>query len=91
VSVFWHRKVPVCRAAANKKGIVRKEKALESVCIAVQEQLTSGAEGGSRTHTWGEPRRILSPSTLPEASGMQRTLPESSDPKKPCIMRVYGT
>lgn len=25
----------------------------------------AGAEGGSRTHTWGEPRRILSPLRLP--------------------------
>lgn len=25
----------------------------------------SGAEGGSRTHMWGEPRRILSPLRLP--------------------------
>lgn len=33
--------------------------------MRIQEQLVSGAEGGSRTHMWGEPRRILSPLRLP--------------------------
>jgi hypothetical protein len=67
-----------------------KKKALKSAYTATLRAFGSGAEGRTRTGM-GSTQRFLSPSTLPEASGMQRTLQESSDPPNPCIMRFCGT
>ena len=66
--------------AANRKVPPENKKALKSACIAALRAIISGADGRSRTGM-EVIRRILSPSASPEASGMQRTLTESSDPK----------
>jgi len=53
----------------KQKGAARKEKALKSACVAALRAIVSGADGRSRTGM-EVIQRFLSPSTLPEASGM---------------------
>jgi len=65
---------------SKQKGAARKEKALKSAYIAVQERLTSGADGRSRTGM-EVIQRFLSFTSPLEVFRNQCTLPEAIDLK----------